>query len=121
MCKKSQAVSERCQGVVRFESGRDVEDLRIYTGCFETSSAGWETAEDSSARQLNEEKNSGKQRIAAQHFHRQAESSECYIAGLGIRAAFQIKRSRLKELFCGCSIPLVTRNTTFESSTSIIE
>lgn len=97
MCKKSQAVSVRCQGVVRFESGRDMEDLRIYTGCFGASNAGWETAEDSSARQLKEGKNSGKQRIAAQHFHCQAESSECYIGGLGIRARFQIKRSRLKD------------------------
>lgn len=41
--------------------GRDMEDLRIYTGCFGASNAGWETAEDSSTRQLKEDKNSGKQ------------------------------------------------------------
>lgn len=94
MCKKSQRGARELSGL---SQGRDMEDLRIYTGCFGTSSAGWETAEDSSTRQLNEDKSSGKQRRAAQHFHRQAESSECYIAGLGIRirAAFQIKRGAM--------------------------
>lgn len=70
--------------------GRDMEDLRVYTGCFGASNAGWETVEDSSIRQLNEDENSGKQRIAAQHFHHQGGSSECHIARLGIRAALQI-------------------------------
>lgn len=70
---------------------RDPEDLRISAGCFGASNAGWETAKDGSTSQLKEDQSSGKQSMAAQHMRCQGESSDCYTAGLGIRAAFQIK------------------------------
>jgi hypothetical protein len=44
-----------------------------------------------------------------------------FIARVWMKAAFQIKPSRLEGLFRSCLIPLAIRNNTFASSTSIIE